>query len=255
VSCGQLPSLLSVLVVKGGRLAALDGDDCEGAQVSLIGGFHWRAKRSSSPPKLCFHPLHQGSSSCSGLEYPGRQPPCLPRFSIIARFQDMLTAVDNAPLTRRQRLHLNSAGVCPRLSWPLLTQEFPITWVERELDSLATRHIKHWGGLSSQRAQPFSTALTQWVANLPFLSTVYKKLRVSRQTQLLTSRDGCVRFQADRNLRREQSLSRKTFQPATLAREVLEVRPDGERRALIKAAKTLVAEDINTGWVWSGRST
>ena len=30
----------------------------------------------------------------------------------------------------------------------LLTQEYPITWVERELDSLATRHIKRWAGLT-----------------------------------------------------------------------------------------------------------
>ena len=34
------------------------------------------------------------------------------------------------------------------VTWPLLTQEFPITWVERELDSLATHYIKHWAGLT-----------------------------------------------------------------------------------------------------------
>ena len=41
-----------------------------------------------------------------------------PRSSIVTRLQDMLTAVDRAPLTRRQKLCLYSAGVCPRLSWP-----------------------------------------------------------------------------------------------------------------------------------------
>ena len=170
------------------------------------------------------------------------------RSSIIARLQDMLTAVDKTLLTKRQKLHLFTAGVCPRLSWPLMTQEFPITWVERELDSLATRYIKRWAGLTKSA----NTAIlylphSKGGLNLPRLSTVYKKLQVSRQTQLLTSRDGCVRFLADRNLRREESLSRKSFRPATLAREVLEVRPDGERKALTKAAKTLVAEDTNTG--------
>ena len=39
-----------------------------------------------------------------------------PRSSIINRLQDMLTAVDKAPVTRRQKLRLYSAGVCPRLS-------------------------------------------------------------------------------------------------------------------------------------------
>ena len=66
---------------------------------------------------------------------------------------------------------------------------------------------------------------------------------MSRQTQL--SRDGCVRFLADRYRRREKSLSRKTFRYT--GREVLEARPDRERRALSKAAKTLVAEDTHTG--------
>jgi hypothetical protein len=34
-----------------------------------------------------------------------------PRSSIVSRLQDMLTAVDTAPLTRRQKLLLYSAGV------------------------------------------------------------------------------------------------------------------------------------------------
>ena len=45
--------------------------------VPLIGGFNWKAERSSSPHKWCFHPLHQGSGSFSGLECLGCQPPRL----------------------------------------------------------------------------------------------------------------------------------------------------------------------------------
>ena len=106
-----------------------------------------------------------------------------PRSNIVARLQDMLTAVDKTPLTRRQKLLMYSAGVCPRLSWPLQTQEFPITWVEREPDSLATRYIKNWAGL----AKSASTAIlylpqSMGGLNLPCLSTVYKKLQVSRHT-------------------------------------------------------------------------
>ena len=71
-----------------------------------------------------------------------------PRSNIVARLQKMLTAIDRVALTRRQKFLMYSAGVCPRLTWPLLTQEFPITWVERELDSLAIRYIKHWAGLT-----------------------------------------------------------------------------------------------------------
>ena len=171
-----------------------------------------------------------------------------PRPSIVARLRDMLTAVDRTSLTRRQKLHMYSAGVCPRLTWPLLTQEFPISWVERELDSLATRYIKRWAGLTKSA----STAIlylpnSNGGLNLPCLSTIYKKLQVSRQTQFLTSMDGCVRFLADRNLRQEITSKRRVFQPASLAREVLEARPGGGKKALAKAAKALVAEETNSG--------
>ena len=171
-----------------------------------------------------------------------------PRSNIVARLQKMLTAIDRAPLTRRQKFLMYSAGVCPRLTWPLLTQEFPITWVERELDSLATRYIKHWAGLtkSANTAILYLPNLMGGL-NLPRLVTVYKKLQVSRQTQFLTSRDGCLRFLADKKLKQDLMLSKQKSQPASLAREVLEVRPGGERKALAKAAKALVAEETNSG--------
>ena len=69
---------------------------------------------------------------------------------------------------------------------------------------------------------------------------------MSRHTQLLTSRDGCVRFLADRCLKREQSLPRLKFRPATRAREVLAANPGGGRKALARVAKAVVAEEVNS---------
>ena len=66
---------------------------------------------------------------------------------------------------------------------------------------------------------------------------------MSRQYHLLTSRDGCVRFLADRSLRREL---RRKFRPAAAARDVLEVSPGGSQKALTKAAKAIVVDDANT---------
>ena len=171
-----------------------------------------------------------------------------PRSNIVARLQEMLTAIDKAPLTRRQKFLMYSAGVCPCVTWPLLTQEFPITWVERELDSLATHYIKHCAGLTKSA----STAILYLPnlmggLNLPRILTIYKKLQVSRQTQFLTSRDGCVRFLADKKLKHDLIRSKQKFRPAIVAREVLEVRPGGGRKALAKAAKALVAEETNSG--------
>ena len=39
----------------------------------------------------------------------------------------MLQAVDACPLTRNQKLKLYRAGICPRLSWLLTIEEYPLT--------------------------------------------------------------------------------------------------------------------------------
>ena len=169
-----------------------------------------------------------------------------PRSDIVSKFQVMLKAVDDTPLTRCQKLLMYSAGVCPRLTWPLLIHEFPITWVE-ELDSITILFLKRWVGLS----KPANTAIlylprSMSGLNLPLLSTLHKKLQVSRQCQLITSRDGCVRFLADRTLRCEHNLSRKKFRPAAAGRDVLEASPGCSRKALAKATKAIVVDDANT---------
>ena len=78
-----------------------------------------------------------------------------PRSDIVSKLKVMLKAVDDTPLTRHQKLLMYSAGVCPRLTWPLLIHEFPITWVEKELDSITIWFLKRWAGLS----KPANTAI------------------------------------------------------------------------------------------------
>ena len=56
-----------------------------------------------------------------------------------------------------------------------------------------------------------------------------------------------VRFLADKKLKHDLIRSKQKFRPAIVAREVLEVRPGGGRKALAKAAKVLVAEETNSG--------
>ena len=60
----------------------------------------------------------------------------------------MLNAVDNSRVTRHQKLRLFKHGICPRLSWPFLVENFTITWLERNLQSLATKYLKKWSGLT-----------------------------------------------------------------------------------------------------------
>ena len=79
--------------------------------------------------------------------------------------------------------------------------------------------------------------------NLPCPSTIHRKLQVSCQVRLLTSRDG---FLTDQGLRLEPALTRQKFKPASLVREALEVNPGGSQKALVKRAKAMVVDDSNT---------
>ena len=154
------------------------------------------------------------------------------REAVLSRLQVMLTSIDETPLTRKQKLLLYSGGVCPRLTWPLLIQEFPTTWMDRQVDSVVTHYLNKWSGLG-RSANAALLYLPRFLGgqNLPRLSTLHKRLQVSRQCQFLTSQDSCVRFLADRGLRREQHFTRRKFRPAEVAREALSVSPGGSRKS------------------------
>ena len=73
--------------------------------------------------------------------------------TVVDDLKRMLEAVDKAPVTRQQKLRLYKQGICPRVSWSLLVEEFPVTWLERHLQPLATRFLKRWAGLTSSLLQ------------------------------------------------------------------------------------------------------
>ena len=158
----------------------------------------------------------------------------------------MLQAVDACPLTRNQKLKMYKAGICPRLSWLLMIEEYPLTWVERELEADATKFLKKWAGL----ARSANTALLYLPCrmgglNLPALSSLYKRLQVSRQCQLLTSPDPCVRHIAEKQLQAETCRTRKKFKPAVVVRDAMVEDPGASRKALLSAAKGRVNESDN----------
>ena len=71
---------------------------------------------------------------------------------------------------------------------------------------------------------------------------------------MMTSRDGCVRFLADREVTREELLVRKKFRPVLVARNILQANPGGSRKALTKAAKNMVKEEENVSRLQSLQS-
>ena len=78
--------------------------------------------------------------------------------------------------------------------------------------------------------------------NLPSLSGLYKQLQVSRQCQLLTSADACVRHLAEKHLQNEDRLFRKSFKPAVIVRDTLADDPGRNRKALSLAANREVKD-------------
>jgi len=115
--------------------------------------------------------------------------------ALTANLDQMLQAVDTCPLTKHQKLRLYKASICPRLSWLLLIEELPITWIERELEATATHYLKKWTDLAKS-ANTAMLYLPQKMGglNLPTLISLYKRLQDSWQCQLLTSPDGCQIF-------------------------------------------------------------
>lgn len=60
----------------------------------------------------------------------------------------LLQAVDICPVTRKQKLQLYKLGICPRLNWLFTIFSFPISWIERQLQTSATNFLKKWSGLA-----------------------------------------------------------------------------------------------------------
>ena len=50
------------------------------------------------------------------------------RSSLQESLQQMLTVIDETLWTHQQELWLFKHGVCPRLSWPLFVEDFPISY-------------------------------------------------------------------------------------------------------------------------------
>ena len=160
----------------------------------------------------------------------------------------MLEAVDKAPATCQQKLRLYKQGICPRVSWPLLVEEFPVTWLERHLQPLATMFLKRWAGL----ARCSNTAILFLPGKrgpgkrgfaLPSLVSLYKQQKLSHMAQLFSSTDPGVCQAAHLLLTEERKKSRVKFKPAVLVDEIRAQDPSRKRQALAGAAKSLLAEE------------
>ena len=119
------------------------------------------------------------------------------RQSVKTKLEVLLQRVDASLVTRQQKLRLYKLAVCPRLTWELSINSFPITFVEKELMAFATRYLKKWAGLAKP-ADPSCLYLPKSTGGLelPSLVTIYKKLQTSKAATLMMSQDSTVRHLA-----------------------------------------------------------
>ena len=152
--------------------------------------------------------------------------------------------IDATPLTRHQKLHLFRYGVCPRLSWPLTVEDLPITWLQRELQPLATKTLKKWTGMagSSNTSILFLPAKRGGLA-LPSLVSLYKTMQATRYVQLVTSSDPGVRKVAELRLEEERRSQRRKFQPAQLVEELLSAEQPQSRCTVARVVKNILTEE------------
>ena len=164
------------------------------------------------------------------------------RHQLKEKLQMLLQRVDKTAVSRKQKLLLYRAGICPRLNWDLAVLNLPTSWISSSLDAMTTKYLKKWSGLarSANTARLFLPNSEGGLA-LPSVSLLYKRLKVSQATLLLTSRDRVTQEVVRRVLHREESRIRVNFKPVHFSRTIMAEDPGAKRKTLAKKAKASVA--------------
>jgi hypothetical protein len=156
----------------------------------------------------------------------------------------LLERVDKTAVSRKQKLLLYRAGVCPRLNWDLGIMDLPTSWVSSSLEAMATRYLKRWSGLarSANTARLYLPKVEGGLA-LPPVSLLYRRLKVSQASLLLTSRDRVTQEVVRRVLDREESQMRVQFKPVAYSRDTMADDPGVNRQTLAKRVKNNITTD------------
>ena len=136
--------------------------------------------------------------------------------------------VDAVPVTRKQKLLLYKAGICPRLSWDLSIASLPLSWVRNTLEAKATKYLKKWSRLA-RSSDPVRLYLpkAEGGLQLPPLSLLYEKLKCSQACSLLTLQDGITCLITSRQIQKEDKMKRVLCRPMVITRDLM-AQPQGE---------------------------
>ena len=162
---------------------------------------------------------------------------------LLTKLQSLLAKVDVAPITLHQKLLLYRVRVFPRLSWDLIVNDLPLSWIAFTLEAMTTHFKNKWVGLA-RSSDPSRLYLPkkQSGLGLPLISSSYQKLKDSLCCQLLTSHDPVVRHTASMKIRREGALTRTLHKPTCAARDVMQCDPGANKRMLVRRMKAYIME-------------
>ena len=131
--------------------------------------------------------------------------------------------------------------MCPRISWDLTINTFPLSWVESSLDPLAIKYLKQWLGLAKP-ADPSRLYLPQNLGGLglPSIAGLYKKLQVGKAALMLTSRDRGVQLASRKVLEKEAHSQVVKFKPAMIVQQEFAKDPAASYKSLASRSKKSV---------------
>ena len=132
--------------------------------------------------------------------------------ALLDKLHTMLSKVDATLLSSCQKLRLFRDVVYPRLTWGLSLANLPISWVEKNRDTLATKFLKRWTGLAKS-ANTCCLYLPKSKGGLqtPSISTTFKKIQCAKAASLMSSRDSLVRHLVSQQTLVEASGQRQAF--------------------------------------------
>ena len=154
------------------------------------------------------------------------------------KLTSLLDRVNTTLVTRKQKLRLYKLGICPRLSWDLTINSFPLSWIEKVLDPIVTRYLKQWSGLAKS-ADPSRLFLPNSLGGLEFsnVSGLYRILQSGKAALLMASRDREVQYSTRIQVQKETIALRSKFKPYLFAQEIFSQDPGISRKALSKRVK------------------
>ena len=82
------------------------------------------------------------SSSCMGLPFDMSLSPCVVQNKLVKHIDFLCEKIDALCIRRWQKVTIYQLYVCSSMSWLLGLLDLPLSWVERNIDTIITRFLK-----------------------------------------------------------------------------------------------------------------